>query len=153
MLVVVLSGSEEPRDFEPAPAACIEHWNADEAALAFGTHQSGAHGYYEVQVLTLTNDGQSLAEPGSPGASCAVVFAASALDPEPISAAQIEKRGAWLPLSQLADTTASPTSRPPPRRPTTPRSARTAASPRCSRLRHQTGPAAASIGRSRKRLR
>ncbi len=104
VLVVVLSGSEEPRDFEPAPAACIEHWNADEAALAFGTHQSGAHGYYEVQVLTLTNDGQSLAEPGSPGASCAVVFAASALDPEPISAAQIEKRGAWLPLSRLADT-------------------------------------------------
>ena len=40
---------------------------------------------------------------GDPGASCAVVFAATALDPEPVSAAQIEKRGAWIPLSQLVE--------------------------------------------------
>ncbi len=103
VLVIALRGSDEPREFEPAPAACIENWNADEAALAFGRHQSGSHGYYEVQVLTLTNDGDAPAEPGAAGASCAVVFAASALDPEPISAAQIEKRGAWIPLSQLTD--------------------------------------------------
>ncbi len=103
MLVIVLRGSGEPREFEPAPAACIESWNADQTALAFGQHQSGSHGYYEVQVLTLSNDGAELADPGTEGASCAVVFAASALDAEPISAAQIEKRGAWVPLSQLTD--------------------------------------------------
>ena len=102
-MVIVLRGSGESREFEPAPAACIESWNADQTALAFGQHQSGSHGYYEVQVLTLSNDGAELAEPGTEGASCAVVFAASALDPEPISAAQIEKRGAWIPLCQLTD--------------------------------------------------
>ncbi len=31
------------------------------------------------------------------------MFAATALDPEPVSAAQIQKRGAWIPLSQLAE--------------------------------------------------
>jgi hypothetical protein len=33
-----------------------------------------------------------------------VVFAASALDPEPIAAAQILSGGTWTPLSELADT-------------------------------------------------
>ncbi len=71
--------------------------------MAFGQHQSGSHGYYEVQVLNLSNDGASEVAAGDPGASCAVIFAATALDPEPVSAAQIEKRGAWIPLSQLVE--------------------------------------------------
>jgi hypothetical protein len=100
VLAVALGGSDDPHEFDPAPAACIERWNSDQAALALGRHQSGAHGYYELQVLTLSNDGADVAPPG-PGASCAVVFAAGALDPEPIAAAQIERRGAWIPLSRL----------------------------------------------------
>ena len=103
VIVVVLGGSEEEREFSAAPPLCIEGWNEDESATAFGRHQSGSHGYYEVQVLTLSNDGSAEVSPAAEGASCAVVFAATALDPEPVSAAQIQKRGAWIPLSQLAD--------------------------------------------------
>jgi hypothetical protein len=102
-LITVLRGSEEPREFSAPPPGCIESWNADETAVAFGQHQSGSHNYYEVEILTLSNDGAREVTPGAPGASCAVIFAATALDPEPVSAAQIEKRGAWIPLSQLAE--------------------------------------------------
>ena len=103
VLVAVLGSSGEDRKFSAAPPQCIDRWNADQAAVAFGQHQSGSHGYYEVQVLSLSNDGASEVAAGDPGASCAVVFAATALDPEPVSAAQIEKRGAWIPLSQLVE--------------------------------------------------
>ena len=102
VLVTVMGGSDEPREFAEAPQQCIDHWNEDPAAIAFGQHQSGSHNYYEVEVLTLSGDGKTEAAPG-PGASCTVIFAASALDPEPISAAQIEKRGAWTPLSRFQD--------------------------------------------------
>jgi hypothetical protein len=102
VLVTLLGGKEEPREFAKAPQQCIDHWNEDPAAIAFGQHQSGSHNYYEVEVLTLTGDGAQKAPPG-PGASCAVIFAASALDPEPISAAQIEKKGAWTPLSRFQE--------------------------------------------------
>jgi hypothetical protein len=59
----------------------VVRWNEDPAALAFGRHQSGAHDYYKVQVLTLSPDGQSQVAREAPGASCAVVFASSALNP------------------------------------------------------------------------
>lgn len=101
--VVALGGSEEPREFAEPPRQCIDRWNDDPAAIAFGQHQSGSHSYYEVQVLLLSGDGKRELAEGEPGASCAVVFAASALDPEPISAAQIEKQGAWTPLSRFSD--------------------------------------------------
>ena len=64
VLAVALRGSDDPREFDPAPAACIERWNSDQAALALGRHQSGAHGYYEVQVLTLSADGNALVSQG-----------------------------------------------------------------------------------------
>ena len=103
VIVVVLGDSEEEREFSAAPPQCIDDWNDDEAAIAFGRHQSGSHGYYEVQVLTLSSDGSAEVSPAAEGANCAVVFAATALDPEPVSAAQIQKRGAWIPLLQLAE--------------------------------------------------
>ena len=53
--------------------------------------------------MTLSPDGGSELAPSEPGASCAVVFASSALDPEPVSAAQIVKRGFWTPLSRFTD--------------------------------------------------
>jgi hypothetical protein len=103
VLVVLLGGSDEERQFSAPPPGCIDAWNDDEAAVAFGQHQSGSHGYYEVQLLMLSGDGRTELTAGESGGSCAVIFAATALDPEPVSAAQIEKRGAWIPLSQLAD--------------------------------------------------
>lgn len=103
ILILVLGGSDPEREFSSPSAACVERWNGDPAAVAFGQHQSGSHSYFEVQVLTLSPDGERELEPGQPGASCAVIFAASALDPEPISAAQILKGGLWTPLSRLSD--------------------------------------------------
>ena len=100
--VVALAGSGEGHEFSRAPSRCISAWNEDPAALSFGRHQSGTHRYREVQVMTLSADGSHQVPPGSPGAACTVVFAASALDPEPISAAQVLKRATWLPLSRLA---------------------------------------------------
>jgi hypothetical protein len=102
VLITVLRGTDE-HEFTAPPQGCIESWNDDPAAVAFGQHQSGSHNYYEVEVLTLSNDGAREVTQEDPGASCAVIFAATALDPEPVSAAQIEKRGAWIPLSQLAE--------------------------------------------------
>lgn len=103
VLAVVLSGDPPPRDFAEAPPDCIADWNGDPAALAFGRHQSGAHQYYDVQVMLLSPDGGAEISPRESGGACAVVFAASALDPEPISAAQIKRRGAWTGLSEVAD--------------------------------------------------
>jgi hypothetical protein len=103
VLITALRGSGPDREFASPPPRCIDAWNTDPAAVAFGRHQSGSHGYYEVQVLTLSNDGRSEVPPTAPGASCAVVFASSALDPEPVSAAQIVKSGAWTPLSRFSD--------------------------------------------------
>jgi hypothetical protein len=103
VLVVALGGSDEEREFAAPPPGCIDSWNADETAVAFGQHQSGSHSYYEVQILTLSGDGTREVTPSESGASCAVVFAATALDPEPVSAAQIEKNGAWIPLSRLQE--------------------------------------------------
>jgi hypothetical protein len=105
VLIVILRGQGDEREFAAPPPDCIARWNEDPASLAFGQHQSGSHDYYEVQVLTLSGDGERELSPGEPGASCAVVFAATALDPEPVSAAQIVKRGFWTPLSRFADYT------------------------------------------------
>jgi hypothetical protein len=103
VLIAVLRGPGPDREFAAPPPGCIERWNSDPAAVAFGRHQSGSHSYYEVQVLTLSGDGGTAVPPAAPGASCAVVFASSALDPEPVSAAQIVSSGDWTPLSRFSD--------------------------------------------------
>ena len=102
-VVILLSGDSAEHEFTAAPGGCVADWNGDPAAVAFGRHQSGAHHYYDVQVLTLSPDGRRELPAGDHEASCAVVFAASALDPEPISAAQIHSRGEWAPLAQEAE--------------------------------------------------
>lgn len=99
---VALGGPGEGRAFSQAPPRCISAWNEDPAAVSFGLHQSGSHRYREVQVMTLSADGSHQVPASAPGASCTVVFAAGALDPEPVSAAQVLKRAIWLPLSRLA---------------------------------------------------
>jgi hypothetical protein len=100
VVVIVLSGSDGERP-EPAapPTDCIEGWNGDERAVAFGNHISVSHAYLEAQVTRLTERGT---EPESPDDGvCAVIFARTSLDPEPGAAAQIQRpNGSWLPLSE-----------------------------------------------------
>jgi hypothetical protein len=102
VLILVLRDAGE-RQFAAAPSRCIALWNDDGAALVFGRHQSGSHGYYEVEVMELLSDGSARAEPGAAGARCGVVFASSALDPEPVSAAQIHRPIDWVPLSTVQE--------------------------------------------------
>ncbi len=64
--------------------------------MLFGQHQATAHRYSAIQVLRLGDDGGPV-EGGEDG-NCAVVFAATTLDPEPGAAAQILLKK-WEPLS------------------------------------------------------
>jgi hypothetical protein len=99
-------GSSLDNNAAPAPPECLALWNDDQRALRLGRHQSLAHGYSRVQVTFISDDGARLvseedAEGPQPGATCAVIFAAASLDPEPGANAQIHLRGRWGPLSSL----------------------------------------------------
>jgi hypothetical protein len=105
MLVLVAgSGSGDSADGAPAPAQCVRAWNQDPSTVAFGVHNATAHGYSQVQVTRLAEDGSALA--GTDAGKCAVVFAATSLDPELGAAAQIRINGGWAPLTATGVDTA-----------------------------------------------
>ncbi|HEX6115674.1 MAG TPA: hypothetical protein VFY99_01150 [Solirubrobacterales bacterium] len=100
VLVVVLAGGGGESDAEAADTECVDAWNDDEAMLAFGLHQFSGHGYERVEVLRVTEDGKpTSAESGT----CAVVFAARALDPEPGARAQVLVDGKWTGIESLGN--------------------------------------------------
>jgi hypothetical protein len=96
--VVVLSASDGGGDGGAADPACIEAWNSDETAVGFGQHQFGGHGYERVQVLRVDGGG---APSDAEDALCAVVFAATELDPEPGARAQVLLDGSWTGFESL----------------------------------------------------
>jgi hypothetical protein len=89
--------SEDGVDVAAAPPECVRDWNEDPEALNAGRHNSVSHAYLEVQVTRLAADGSEPAPPAE--GLCAVVFARTSLDPEPVAAAMILRRGEWVPLS------------------------------------------------------
>ncbi len=98
-VLVRAEGSQESR----APAAssdCIDAWNADAAATAYGRHNAVFHKYEDVQVTRLELADGELAESGR--GECAVIFGAVELDSEPVAAGQLFRGGTWTPLSLLA---------------------------------------------------
>jgi hypothetical protein len=97
------SGSHEPGAAAAAPTRCLEAWNSDPEALAFGSHNSIDHGYSDVQIGFMPAEGSTTvsADPGS--GECAAVFAANQLDPESLAAGQIHLEGRWMPLSDLLE--------------------------------------------------
>lgn len=99
--VLIAGGGEGGREFAVAPERCVEGWNTDPPAVDLGQHQFSGHGYYYVQVTTLTADGAAVASPDEPGAACALLFAAPTLSSEPSSAAMIQRGAGWRPLSGL----------------------------------------------------
>ena len=101
--VVLLATSESEHELAAAPQECLDRWNNDEQAVATGVHNAVSHGYTRVQVAYSSADAKKLSEERIPGGGCAIVFAASQLDPEPIAAAKIYLEGAWVPLSTVAD--------------------------------------------------
>lgn len=99
--VLILAGSSEKHSFEPAPERCVDGWNDDPAAVSLGLHQYSGHGYYNVQVITLSGDGSRAVPENTPGALCAIAFAASTLDAEVAAAALVQLPKGWSPLSDL----------------------------------------------------
>ena len=100
VIVAVASGGEgESREQVAAPPHCVEDWNSDQAARAYGRHNFSYHLYKGALVTFLNDTGQEVG-PGE-GGRCAVVFPSEALDPEPVAAGQVLRRGLWVPVSGL----------------------------------------------------
>jgi hypothetical protein len=97
--VVALAGGGDGEGRAEAPPECVRAWNSDPAAVAFGRHNYFSHGYEGALVTYLSEDADEVdsAELGS----CAVIFPAQALDPEPIAAGEVLKAGSWTPISEL----------------------------------------------------
>lgn len=96
--IVVLAGGDESPAAAAPPPGCIEEWNGDRAAQAYGAHNFAGHGYSQAHVLLLDPTAEAAAS-AEEGGRCAVVFPAGSLDPEPIAAAQTFVNGRWVPLS------------------------------------------------------
>ncbi len=103
-IILTSSGSSsEEGTAAPAPLRCLKAWNSDSQAIAFGRHNSVSHGYIDVQVGLMPQEG-STSLSSKPGAGeCAVVFAAEQLDPEALAAGEIHDQRQWLPLSTLLE--------------------------------------------------
>ena len=100
VLIAVASGGEsDGRDVVAAPQRCVDAWNRDQEALAYGRHNFSFHLYKGALVTFLTDTGEEVG-PGE-GGRCAVVFPSEALDPEPVAAGQVLRRGLWVPVSGL----------------------------------------------------
>jgi len=105
-IIVTSSGSSSDDDGgggAPAPRRCLTAWNSDSEALAFGRHDSISHGYTDVQVGYMPEEGATSLSSEPVGGDCAVVFAADQLDPETEYVGQIYVTGEWVPLSGLLE--------------------------------------------------
>jgi hypothetical protein len=104
-IIVTSSGSSSDGGggAAPAPRRCLTAWNSDSEALAFGRHDSISHGYTDVQVGYMPEEGATSLSSEPEGGDCAVVFAADQLDPETEYVGQIYVAGEWVPLSGLLE--------------------------------------------------
>lgn len=103
IVVILLTGGEAERTFDPAPDECVTAWNEDSHAVSTGVHNFNSHGYASVQVAYASKDGEEVSSSPVSGGGCIVVFAAQALDPEPVAAAEINVGNSWVPMSTEAD--------------------------------------------------
>ena len=99
VVAVASGGGSEGRDVVAAPQPCIDAWNDDQAALAYGRHNFSFHEYTGALVTYLTEDGREVG--AGEGGLCAVVFPSRALDPEPFAAGQVLRKDLWFPISEL----------------------------------------------------
>ena len=96
---VALSGGDGGPGAPPLDAACVEDWNDDEAALAYGRHNFNFHDYEAVRVVHL--EVPAGAEVGGERNPCAVLFPSETLDPEPEAAGMAFLGGTWITLSSV----------------------------------------------------
>ena len=97
--IVVLAGGGGGEASAEAPPECVRAWNSDPAAVAFGRHNYSGHGYEGALVTYLSEEAEEV--DGAELGSCAVIFPAEALDPEPIAAGEVLEGRSWTPISRL----------------------------------------------------
>jgi hypothetical protein len=98
VVVAALAGSGGDEGAQAAaPPECIQAWNTDPDAIAYGRHNYGSHGYDDVQVTMLTPQATEPAE--GERSVCAVVFGALQLDSEAVAAGQLLLGRAWEPIA------------------------------------------------------
>jgi hypothetical protein len=97
--IVVLAGGGGGEASAEAPPECVRAWNSDPAAVAFGRHNYSGHGYEGALVNYLSEEAEEV--DGAELGSCAVIFPAEALDPEPIAAGEVLEGRSWTPISRL----------------------------------------------------
>ena len=99
VIAVASGGNSDGRDVVAAPERCVDAWNRDQAALAYGRHNFSFHLYEGALVTYLTKTGEEVVE--GEGGLCAVIFPSQALDPEPFAAGQVLEGKLWFPISEL----------------------------------------------------
>jgi hypothetical protein len=97
--VVALSGGEGGTGAADLDLACVQDWNGDEAALAYGRHNFNFHDYEAARVIHMSVPRG--AELGGEQSPCAVIFPSETLDPEPEAAGMVFLGGAWTTLSSV----------------------------------------------------
>jgi len=99
VIAVASGGGSEGRETVAAPQRCIDSWNRDQAALAYGRHNFSFHLYEGALVTYLSKAGVEVG--AGEGGLCAVIFPSQALDPEPFAAGQVLRGKLWFPISEL----------------------------------------------------
>jgi hypothetical protein len=105
VLVLARSSGSDDGGSGVAPSDCLQAWNSDRQAIAFGRHNSVGHGYTEAEVGYMPEGGSASLSADAEAGECAVVFAANELDPEPVAAGEIHGDGGWVPLNGLLEPT------------------------------------------------
>ena len=109
VVAVASGGDSDERATVAAPARCIEAWNADQAARAYGRHNFSFHLYEGALVTFLSKTGEEVGE--GEGGLCAVIFPSQALDPEPFAAGQVLKGRLLAPDQRAPGNRARPAGR------------------------------------------
>jgi hypothetical protein len=99
VVAVASGGDSDGRSTVAASQRCVEAWNSDPAARAYGRHNFSFHQYEGALVTFLSRTGEEVGE--GEGGLCAVIFPSKALDPEPFAAGQALKGKFWFPISGL----------------------------------------------------
>jgi hypothetical protein len=97
--VVLLAGGDDDLDEAPLELACVQAWNDDEAALAYGRHNFNFHDYDAARVIRLSVPAAT--QLGGERTPCAVIFPSETLDPEPEAAGMAFLDGTWITLSSV----------------------------------------------------
>ena len=99
VVVVALSGGDRGTKAADLDLACVQDWNDDEAALAYGRHNFNFHDYEAARVIHINVPAGT--QFGGDTNPCAVIFPSETLDPEPEAAGMTFLGGTWMTLSSV----------------------------------------------------